>query len=302
MFYSCFSLRSLDLSSFNTINVEDMFSMFNSCKSLVSLDLSSFNTTNVKNMKNMFYNCFSLRSLDLSSFNTSNVEDMDCMFYNCRSLLSLDLSSFNIINVKYMRAMFEGCSLLKKENVKLNKNQTKIIQENNQGNSNNKNPQFPLEKIIINEEIDKYKNKKLSAREIVRFEPKFTQSIEEMDKETAYYQFLSINSYYERIPNKLFPKGFFNWKDPNLVSKLEAQIKQYNDDAEIMNEFVLSKAMDDFHPETMGIYVEILKHDDYIWQLLNRQLLIYNKFYSLVDEKTIEYIDYIKREEDNSKI
>jgi hypothetical protein len=189
-----------------------------------------------------------------------------------------------------MRAMFEGCSLLKKENVKLNKNQTKII------------PQFPLEKIINNEEIDKYKNKKLSAREIVRFEPKFTQSIEEMDKETAYYQFLSINSYYERMPNKLFPKGFFNWKDPNLVSRLEAQIKQYNDDAEIMNEFVLSKAMDDFHPETMGIYVEILKHDDYIWQLLNRQLLIYNKFYSLVDEKTIEYIDYIKREEDNSKI
>jgi hypothetical protein len=198
--------------------------------------------------------------------------------------------------------MFEGCSLLKKENVKLNKNETNIIQENNQGNSNNINPQFPLEKIINNEDIDKYKNKKLSAREIVRFEPKFTQSIEEMDKETAYYQFLFINSYYERIPNKLFPKGFFNWKDPNLVSKLEAQVKQYNDDAELMNEFVLSKAMDDFHPETMGIYVEILKHDDYIWQLLNRQLLIYNKFYSLVDEKTIEYIDYIKREEDNSKI
>jgi surface protein len=219
------------------------------------------------------------------------------MFYHCRSLLSLDLSSFNTTNVKYMRTMFEGCSLLKKENVKLNKNETNIIQENNEGNSNNINPQFPLEKIIINEEIDKYKNKKLSAREIVRFEPKFTQSIEEMDKETAYYQFLSINSYYERIPNKLFPKGFFNWKDPNLVSKLEAQIKQYNDDAELMNEFVLSKAMDDFHPETMGIYVEILKHDDYIWQLL-----IYNKFYSLVNEKTIEYIDYIKREEDNSKI
>ena len=136
----------------------------------------------------------------------------------------------------------------------------------------------------------------------MRFEPKFTQSVEEMDKETAYYQFLSINSYYERLSNKLFPKGFFNWKDPYLVSKLEAQIKQYNDDAEIMNEFVLSKAMDDFHPETMGMYVEILKHDDYIWQLLNRQLLIYNKFYGLIDEKTIEYIDYLKREEDNSKI
>ena len=35
--------------------------MFYECSSLKSIDLSSFNTTNVTNMNSMFYNCSSLR-------------------------------------------------------------------------------------------------------------------------------------------------------------------------------------------------------------------------------------------------
>ena len=60
--------------------------MFNRCWSLISLDLSSFNTTNVNNMSYMFYDCSSLKSIDLSSFNTTNVNNMTSMFYNCSSL------------------------------------------------------------------------------------------------------------------------------------------------------------------------------------------------------------------------
>ena len=61
MFYKCSSLKSADLSSFNTTNVNNMESMFNGCSSLESLDLSSFNTTNVNNMDYMFYGCSSLK-------------------------------------------------------------------------------------------------------------------------------------------------------------------------------------------------------------------------------------------------
>jgi surface protein len=50
--------------------------MFNQCSSLTSLDLSNFNTSNVNNMSGMFSQCSSLTSLDLSNFNTSNVKDM----------------------------------------------------------------------------------------------------------------------------------------------------------------------------------------------------------------------------------
>ena len=104
------SFRSLDLSSFDTSNVTDMFQMFAECSSLESLDLSSFNTLNVKNMEGMFILCSSLESLNLSSYNnTSNVTTMDYMFYGCYSLYELILSSlFTMENVQYYEDMFSN--------------------------------------------------------------------------------------------------------------------------------------------------------------------------------------------------
>ena len=57
----CSYLKSIKLSSFNTINVNDMGNMFIGCSSLKSLDLSSFNTTNVNNMHDMLWGCSSLK-------------------------------------------------------------------------------------------------------------------------------------------------------------------------------------------------------------------------------------------------
>ena len=79
----------------------------------------------------MFYNCESLESIDLSSFNTNNVTNMSYMFYNCESLESLDLSSFNTNNVTNMSHMFSGCKSLKIENIKIKKNEEKILNEFN---------------------------------------------------------------------------------------------------------------------------------------------------------------------------
>ena len=45
-----------------------------------SIDLSSFNAINVKNMRNLFDNCSSLISIDLSNFVTDKVTDMRHMF------------------------------------------------------------------------------------------------------------------------------------------------------------------------------------------------------------------------------
>ena len=111
LFHS-YSGRSLDLSNFNTSNVEDMSYMFYYCLRLEQLDLSNFNTSNVENMSYMFYSSPYLTQLDLSNFNTSNVEDMSYMFYNCNSLTSLDLSSFDTSKVINMSHMFRGCESL----------------------------------------------------------------------------------------------------------------------------------------------------------------------------------------------
>ena len=64
--------------------------MFNECYSLKSIDLSSFNTSTVVNMKKMFMGCSSLNSIKLSSFDTS--EDMEKILDS-----RLDLTNENII-------------------------------------------------------------------------------------------------------------------------------------------------------------------------------------------------------------
>ena len=53
------------------------------------------------------------------------------MFEDCSSLISIDLSSFNTTNVKNMGWMFHGCSSLKKEDVKINKSESKILSQLN---------------------------------------------------------------------------------------------------------------------------------------------------------------------------
>ena len=54
---------------------------------------------------------------------------MDGMFYLCSSLKSIDLSSFNTTNLNNMNSLFGGCSSLKIENVKINENGIKFLDE-----------------------------------------------------------------------------------------------------------------------------------------------------------------------------
>ena len=112
LFYGCSSLRTLNLSNFDTSQVRSMEAMFHRCSSLNFLDLSNFNTSHVENMCEMFYECYSLNSLEISNFDTSRVTDMNNMFYNCKNLYYLDISNFNTSKVKYMHRMFEYCSSL----------------------------------------------------------------------------------------------------------------------------------------------------------------------------------------------
>ena len=124
MFYNCGNIINLDLSSFNTQNVQNMSYMFYECKNIMNLDLSSFNTQNVKNMMSMFQGCEFL-NLDLSSFNTHNATNMDYMFAWCHKFENLDLSSFNTENVNSMTSMFDQCFALK--NINLSSFNTKNV-------------------------------------------------------------------------------------------------------------------------------------------------------------------------------
>ena len=108
MFEDC-SMKSLDLSDFDTSNVTSMKNMFSNCRNLKNLDISSFNTSNVTNMNSMFENCGALTTLDIRNFDTSNVTDMGDMFAYCYDLTTLDLRHFNTSKVTNMAEMFFFC-------------------------------------------------------------------------------------------------------------------------------------------------------------------------------------------------
>ena len=89
MFSKCQSLKSLDLSNFNTSKVVSMSNMFANCSNLVDLDISGFDTKNVESTNEMFRGCSKLTTIDISSFNTSKVKELDGMFNDCTALTTI---------------------------------------------------------------------------------------------------------------------------------------------------------------------------------------------------------------------
>ena len=138
------------------------------------------------------------------------------------------------------------------------------------------------------------KRKEETPREKFRFNPNFNP-IETLSNEFAFHQFVSID-----ITILKMEQGHFypsDWKDPKLVKKLEKKIKYFEARAENWNDWVMNKIMFNMHMETTGQYVEMMKQDDYIWQLLSRQLLIYKTFSAVIDDDILEK-EYAKFSED----
>lgn len=130
-------LTELNLSGFNTSKVSNFNDTFRGCWSLKTVDVSSFdmsnaewfsdtfaesgittlNTTNwvlnkARNTSEMFYKCSSLTELDVSNWGMASLESSGSMFSECSSLKALDVSKWNTSNLVNPRMMFHGCSSL----------------------------------------------------------------------------------------------------------------------------------------------------------------------------------------------
>jgi hypothetical protein len=117
MFWTIEEVTDIDVSTFDTSAVENMYDMFSNTHNLISLDLSNFDTQNVTVMKDMFYNTYKLKTINLSSFDTRNVADMRGMFKDSRTLEALDLSNFDTSKATSMTEMFSGASSLTSLNI-----------------------------------------------------------------------------------------------------------------------------------------------------------------------------------------
>ena len=112
LFDSCRSLRSVDVSAWDTSSVAKMESVFRDCALLTSLDVSSWDTSNVDTFYNLFFGCTSLREIDVHSWDTSKVTRMDSMFAGCEALRRIDISGWDFTLAKNLDSMFTNCTVL----------------------------------------------------------------------------------------------------------------------------------------------------------------------------------------------
>ena len=113
MFRGCKSLRSLDLSTFDTSKTWSFNYMFEGCSSLSSINVSSFNTSKVGSFCGMFQNCSNLRTIDVSNFTMEKAYYVGYMFAGCTNLQTIDISKFSVANVENVNSLFDGCTNLK---------------------------------------------------------------------------------------------------------------------------------------------------------------------------------------------
>ena len=109
----------IDVSNWNTSNVEYMVSVFEKCSNLKEIsDLSNWNVSKIKNMEDMFRNCEQLELIgDLSKWDVSNVKNMYHMFDGCKKLTSIgDISNWDVSSVNFMQRMFYDSGITNKPN------------------------------------------------------------------------------------------------------------------------------------------------------------------------------------------
>ena len=115
-FNGCCSLESLDLSSFDFNQMENLSNMFFGCSSLTNIIFPSkvhSNNNIEKNISHMFENCSNLEEINESFFiYVCKIIDVECLFKGCSSLKKLNLTSFRSSDVKNMKNMFSDCSKL----------------------------------------------------------------------------------------------------------------------------------------------------------------------------------------------
>ena len=108
------NMTSCDVSNLDTSDTQSIWDMFYNCRSIQFLDLSSFDTTDM-NIGCAFHDCVSLKTVDLSGWVVSSATRLDYMFCGCRSLATIkgDIEHWDVSNVNDMTSTFDYCRELK---------------------------------------------------------------------------------------------------------------------------------------------------------------------------------------------
>lgn len=113
-FSGCFYLESVDLSGWDTSNVNEMRHLFGDCNALCKVKgIEGFNTSHVTDFTAMFQQCNSLTEIDVSKWQTGSVSRAEYMFVGCRSLETINVAEWDMSNLENSFGMFSGCTGIK---------------------------------------------------------------------------------------------------------------------------------------------------------------------------------------------
>ena len=85
-----------------------MNEMFRGCSNLISLNLSNFNSKNIEEISQIFEGCSKLIYLDLSNFDIKNIKDIGGIFRGCSNLQFLNIKNFPNYLAIWAEEMFKG--------------------------------------------------------------------------------------------------------------------------------------------------------------------------------------------------
>ena len=110
MFAQCTNLESINfLDHLDTYSVTTMKDMFYLCSSLKTLDLSTWNTGKVENMSDMFNGCSSLTTIyGGPQWYLKSVNESKAMFHNCTKLTGSAGTTYNVIKTDCTYARIDG--------------------------------------------------------------------------------------------------------------------------------------------------------------------------------------------------
>lgn len=116
MFKSCTQLKHIAFSQNpNTAALRYLNGAFSYCSALTELDLSGFNTSNLEALYEMCRSCTALKYINLSGFECPNVGSFEAMFAYCSNLEILDLRDLTpTVSVTNVALMFVSCDNLRK--------------------------------------------------------------------------------------------------------------------------------------------------------------------------------------------
>ncbi|MDO5133374.1 MAG: BspA family leucine-rich repeat surface protein, partial [Eubacteriales bacterium] len=110
LFFGCESLKSIDMSTWDTSGITSVHGVFYDCKSLKKLDVTTWDTSKMGDMSALFRNCENLEEVDVSGFDVSSTYHFGSVFRECRKLTNIDVSSWDTSGGQVFGGMFSGCT------------------------------------------------------------------------------------------------------------------------------------------------------------------------------------------------